>query len=61
LPVPAVPVSVMKSMSGSISRFSAKFCSRLRAVTPQTAFFWCVYSFSVRSTAVLPVISVTFA
>jgi hypothetical protein len=51
----------MKSHSGSISKFKAKFWSRLRAVTPQTAFFWWVYSFSVFSTAVLPVISVTRA
>ena len=39
LPVPAVPVRVTKSTSGSVSRFMAKFCSRLRVVTPQTAFF----------------------
>ena len=36
LPVPAGPRIVTKSMSGSSSRFSAKFCSRLRAVMPQT-------------------------
>ncbi len=36
LPVPAGPRIVTKSMSGSMSRFSAKFCSRLRAVMPQT-------------------------
>ena len=39
LPVPAWPISVTKSHSGSISRLSAKLCSRLRAVTPHTAFF----------------------
>ena len=38
-PVPAVPVSVTKSISGSISILSAKFCSLFRAVTPQAAFF----------------------
>ena len=38
LPVPAWPSSVTKSMSGSSSRFSAKFCSRLRAVMPQMAW-----------------------
>ena len=37
-PVPACPSRVMKSISGSISRFRAKFCSRLRAVMPQTLF-----------------------
>ena len=36
LPLPAGPSSVTKSISGSISRLSAKFCSRLRAVMPQT-------------------------
>ena len=36
LPVPAGPSTVTKSISGSISRLSAKFCSRLRAVTPHT-------------------------
>ena len=35
-PVPAVPARVTKSQSGSISRLSAKFCSRLRAAMPQT-------------------------
>ena len=35
LPVPAGPRIVTKSISGSMSRFSAKFCSRLRALTPQ--------------------------
>src|SRR2546427_727333 len=33
---PAGTSTVTKSICGSISRFSAKFCSRLRAVTPQT-------------------------
>ena len=42
LPVPAWPSSEMKSTSGFMSRLSAKFCSRLRAVMPQTLFFWCV-------------------
>ncbi len=36
LPVPAGPRIVTQSISGSISRLSAKFCSRLRAVMPQT-------------------------
>jgi len=53
LPVPAVPVRVTKSTSGSISRFMAKFCSRLRVVTPQTAFFRWLKSLRVFSTAVL--------
>ena len=35
LPLPAGPSSVTKSISGSMSRLSAKFCSRLRAVMPQ--------------------------
>ena len=36
LPVLAVPVSVTKSTSGSVSRFIAKFCSRLvRQYAPQ--------------------------
>ena len=38
-----------------------ELAARLRAVTPQTAFFVWVYSRSVRSTAVLPVISCTLA
>ena len=38
LPEPAVPLKVTKSTSGSISKFMAKFCSRLRVVTPHTAF-----------------------
>ncbi|MNR14617.1 hypothetical protein D3C85_1311020 [compost metagenome] len=38
LPVPAWPSSDTKSHSGFISRFMAKFCSRLRAVMPQTLF-----------------------
>ena len=36
LPVPAGPRMVTKSISGSMSRLSAKFCSRLRALMPQT-------------------------
>ena len=36
LPVPAGPSTVTKSTSGSMSRFSAMFCSRLRALMPQT-------------------------
>src|SRR6187551_359063 len=35
LPVPAGPRMVTKSISGSMSRLSAKFCSRLRAFTRQ--------------------------
>jgi hypothetical protein len=38
LPVPAWPSRVTKSISGFISRLRAKFCSRLRAVMPHTAF-----------------------
>ncbi|CPK75180.1 Uncharacterised protein [Bordetella pertussis] len=38
LPVPAWPSSDTKSHSGFMSRFRAKFCSRLRAVMPQTLF-----------------------
>src|SRR5437879_344277 len=38
LPVPAWPSSVTKSIAGFMSRLSAKFCSRLRAVMPQTLF-----------------------
>jgi hypothetical protein len=36
LPVPAGPRMVTKSTLSDISRLSAKFCSRLRAVMPQT-------------------------
>ena len=36
LPVPAGPRMDTKSMFGSINRFNAKFCSRLRAAMPQT-------------------------
>ena len=41
LPVPAWPRRVTKSTSGSMSRFSAKFCSRFLEVMPQTLFLWC--------------------
>ena len=61
LPVPAVPVSVTKSISGSISILSAKFCSLLRAVTPHAAFLTWPKSLSVLKTAVFPRISVTRA
>ncbi len=42
LPVPAWPSRVTKSTAGFMSRLSAKFCSRLRALMPQTEFFACV-------------------
>ena len=41
LPVPACPSKLTKSTSGSISKFSAKFCSRLRAVMPHTLCLAC--------------------
>ena len=52
MPVPAWPSSVTKSMSGFISRLSAKFCSRLRAVMFQIAFLWWAKSRRVCRTAV---------